>query len=79
VSALPVYFGLWDGLGPSHAGPRSTVGWYLEQIEGLDGEGVSEATQTQILATCSRSPVMCACEPTGFEGAFREKLLSAMA
>ena len=54
------------------------VGWYLEQIEGLDGEGVSEATQTQILATCSRCPVMCAYEPTGFESAFREKLLSAM-
>jgi hypothetical protein len=28
-------------------------------------------------ATCSGAPVMCACEPTGFDSAFREKLLSA--
>jgi hypothetical protein len=55
------------------------VGWYLEQIEGIEGEGVSETTQQQIIDTCSGSPVMCAYEPTGFESAFREKLLSAMA
>jgi hypothetical protein len=55
------------------------VGWYLEQIEGFDGRGVSETTQKQIIETCSGAPVMCACEPTGFDSAFREKLLGAMA
>jgi hypothetical protein len=55
------------------------VGWYLEQIEGSEREDVSETTQKQIVETCSGSPIMCACDPTGFESAFREKLLSAMA
>ena len=54
------------------------VGWYLEQIEGVDGEGVSEKTQQQVTEACSRSPVMCACEPNGFDSAFHEKILSAV-
>jgi hypothetical protein len=54
------------------------VGWYLEQIAGFDGEGVSATTQKQIVETCSGAPAMCACEPIGFESALREKLLSAM-
>src|SRR4051794_6228908 len=54
------------------------VGWYLEQIEGVDGGGVSEKTQQQVTQACSRSPVMCACEPCGFDSAFLEKVLSAV-
>ena len=54
------------------------VGWYLEQIEGVDGEAVSEKTQQQVTEACSRSPVMCACEPNGFDSAFLEKVLSAV-
>ena len=54
------------------------VGWYLEQIEGVDGGGVSEKTQQQVTDACSRSPVMCACEPCGFDSAFLEKVLSAV-
>ena len=54
------------------------VGWYLEQIEGVDGGGVSEKTQQQVTEACSRSPVMCACEPNGFDSAFLEKVLSAV-
>ena len=54
------------------------VGWYLEQIEGVDGESVSEKTQQQVTDACSRSPVMCACEPNGFDSAFVERVLSAV-
>ena len=54
------------------------VGWYLEQIEAVDGESVSEKTQQQVTEACSRSPVMCACEPNGFDSAFLEKILSAV-
>jgi hypothetical protein len=50
----------------------------LEQIEGVDGESVSEKTQQQVTEACSRSPVMCACEPNGFDSAFLEKVLSAV-
>src|SRR3954453_6630326 len=42
------------------------VGWYLEQIEGFGGEAVSD------------TPVMCACEPNGFDSGFLEKVLSAV-
>jgi len=54
------------------------VGWYLEQIEGVDGGGVSEKTQQQVTDACSRSPVICACEPCAFDSAFLEKVLSAV-
>src|SRR3954465_11396554 len=54
------------------------VGWYLEQIEGVDGEAVSEKTQQQVTDACSRSPVMCACEPNDFDSAFLQKVLSAV-
>ena len=54
------------------------VGWYLEQIEGVDGGGVSEKTQHQVTEACSRSPVMCACELNDFDSAFLEKVLSAV-
>ena len=55
------------------------VGSFLEQIEGFNGEGVSwEKTQQQVTDACSRSPVMCACEPCGFDSAFLEKVLSAV-
>ncbi len=54
------------------------VGWYLEQIEGVDGGGVSEKTQQQVTEAGSSSPVMCACEPNGFDSAFLEKVLSAV-
>jgi hypothetical protein len=75
------YFYVWRGEQPAllQFVRLLDVGWYLEQIEGFHGDGVSETTQTQILATCSGSAVMCACEPTGIESAFREKLLGAMA
>ena len=56
----------------------ANFGWYLEQIEEVDGEGVSEKTQQQVTEACSRSPVMCACEPNGFDSAFLEKVLSAV-
>ena len=54
------------------------VGWYLEQIEGVDGEAVSEKTQQQVTEASSRSPVMCACEPNGFDSVFLEMVLSAV-
>jgi hypothetical protein len=39
---------------------------------------VSEKTQHQVTEACSRSPVMCACEPNDFDSAFLEKVLSAV-
>ena len=47
-------------------------------IEAVDGESVSEKTQQQVTEACSRSPVMCACEPNGFDSVFLEKVLSAV-
>jgi hypothetical protein len=55
------------------------VGWYLEQIECVDGEDISEMSQKAVIETCLGSPVMCACQQTGFDSAFRDKILSAVA
>ena len=55
------------------------IGWYLEQIESVDGEDISEMSQKAVIETCLGSPVMCACQQTGFDSAFRDKILSAVA
>jgi hypothetical protein len=54
------------------------IGWYLEQIESVDGEDISEMSQKAVIETCLGSPVMCAYQ-TGFDSAFRDKILSAVA